>query len=145
MRVVKNNHNYKNHPHVWTMPKWQCLRHCRFITSNIFKYGMTNHVSMLTFSVGYTTWAVYNYYWARQIELVTLNTRFIVDLMCNLLNHIVKVDCKSLANKRAPIIPQVPNFKWVRKVMPSSPMAKFRVICPRLGASTKTTCCVTHA
>ena len=39
---------------------------------------MKNYVRFI-FSVGDTTWAVYNHNWARQLELVTLNTRFGVD------------------------------------------------------------------
>lgn len=40
---------------------------------------MTNNVS-LTFSVGDSTLAAYNSYWARKIELVSLNIRFSVVL-----------------------------------------------------------------
>ena len=42
--------------------------------------GMTHNVRF-TFSVSDTTWAVYNHYEARQIELVTPDTTFSVSLV----------------------------------------------------------------
>ena len=52
--------------------------------------GMTTSDVRFTFSVGDTTRAVYNWYWARQTELVTINTIFSVvhkEVLCTHVNY----------------------------------------------------------
>ena len=49
---------------------------------------MTNNVR-LTFTIGDTTWTIYDYFLARQIESVILNTIFsVVTQLCPGLDHI---------------------------------------------------------
>ena len=55
-----------------SLSKWHYLQHCKPRMSTCLQ-GMANHAKF-TISVGDTTQLVYKYYWARQMELVTLNT-----------------------------------------------------------------------
>ena len=50
----------------------QFVQHCNSIMSHFFKHGLAHNVT-LTYSVNDTTWAVYNYHWARQIGLTILD------------------------------------------------------------------------
>ena len=85
-KLFCNKNGFMNNNWIWTkqsLSKWQHSQLYSFYNAKNLLQGTTNNSVRFTFSVGDTTWAVYNEYWARQIELVTLNTIVSGPLSCN--------------------------------------------------------------